>query len=888
MTNLRLLYFVNNIISCDGRSGVQRVVVNLARELAKIASVDFVKWDWTANQLRYADRTDIAKLFRSLVLPDGVRVNKYAHRVNYRFSDTLSSTDEVWLLQPELGYHSQKGNDIFLRVVALCREYGISVASIFYDNIPVTNPCYADNRHLHIVYVNQLVKSDLIIPISQYAGNSLREYYHSRAGDLRGIAAGKIFPVLLPDFDGDPSRLVRGEESAQPIILSVGTVEPRKQQLETVRAFKSLRDTGLGNHKLVIVGSLHPAVADEFLKSISREPDIIYHGYLPDKAIEELYRRASLSVFASNDEGFGLPICESLSRGVPVVCANFGSMGEIAGGGGCYTVNVNDPFALREGIRVAATDPEVRCRLRSEIERRFFRTWHDYAKEITCVINAHSRSADITRERVKIREALNQVLGEQTDEGCTSLTVDVSTGPLHLLKCGWLSTGMAKDRLNETAANAIKIVVIPDIDLDTLTAWPRSELDALFQADGIVSANEGLLGELISAAEHAKFEEMLPPIVVGRASHQALLDEAEKAITDFMCRRKVHTSVAEVELLVSSLGRVTAQEYSVQSGPILSIVISTYNRWAFLRENVRWLLKIVGPYRSDVEILVVDNASTDNSWEGLIREFSGDPVRIIRNCFNVGMLGNLRCCSAAVSTRFTWMVGDDDFVVPETIPAILNVLRNNPELPFLFMNFGVYYRDLFGDNDTPQGVISERVELAPCPTPSGMTFVRDAAVEHDNLFTAIYPIVFRTDLAAACFNYTFSNAPFSDLIESVPTTKMILGTYSDAPCYWYSSIGIVGNAVNSWRQWRVRWHGAIMPEVLVLADEGGVDPRILHKWSMTQWELFLEARNLYPDASFGDAVGATALDRSTRVFRRELPVDSRQMRRPGSKEKFNG
>ena len=54
----------------------------------------------------------------------------------------------------------------------------------------------------------------------------------------------------------------------------------------------------------------------------------------------------------------------------------------------------------------------------------------------------------------------------------------------------------------------------------------------------------------------------------------------------------------------------------------------------------------------------------------------------------------------------------------------------------------------------------------------------DAGSQHDNLFTAIYPMVFRADIAAAVFNHFFRGAAFQSLVESVPTSKLILERYA--------------------------------------------------------------------------------------------------------------
>ena len=80
-------------------------------------------------------------------------------------------------------------------------------------------------------------------------------------------------------------------------------------------------------------------------------------------------------------------------------------------------------------------------------------------------------------------------------------------------------------------------------------------------------------------------------------------------------------------------------------------------------------------------------------------------------------------------------------------------------------------------------------------------------MQHDNMFTAIYPIVFRSDLLAAVFNHSFEGKPFRSLIDAAPTSNLILSQYAHTEATWLAPCGVVGNAHNSWQKHRVAWHG---------------------------------------------------------------------------------
>jgi hypothetical protein len=153
----------------------------------------------------------------------------------------------------------------------------------------------------------------------------------------------------------------------------------------------------------------------------------------------------------------------------------------------------------------------------------------------------------------------------------------------------------------------------------------------------------------------------------------------------------------------------------------------------------------------------------------------------------------------------------------------------------------------------------------------------DAGSQHDNLFTAIYPIIFRSDLAAAVFNYFFRGKPFRSLTESIPTTQFILKNYALAPAMWVAEPCIVGNAHNSWQKYRVAWHAVLMPLALRLARRSGMDPLILRQWARIHVNLFEEASHLFPWPGLAAEFDDDALATSYQVLLQRLPLKHRQI-----------
>jgi glycosyltransferase involved in cell wall biosynthesis len=276
----------------------------------------------------------------------------------------------------------------------------------------------------------------------------------------------------------------------------------------------------------------------------------------------------------------------------------------------------------------------------------------------------------------------------------------------------------------------------------------------------------------------------------------------------------------------------------------LAVVISTYNRADFVSMNAAWVLRLIERENLPVVCVVVDNVSTDDTHKKLSRFFHHPNFRYICNPQNVGMLGNLQVCSCLSSSRHVWITGDDDFVVPGALTRTLAVLRNHPSIPFVFHNFAVYHREKVSHSDSAARFVRSGKPVGTDCSESGIRPVHEIAGQHDNLFTAIYPIVFRSDIASACFNYPFQGVPFSNLVESVPTTDIILGTYCSVHAQWFKEVGIVGNAHNSWSGHRPRWHLVLMAEVLAKARDAGVDPKKLWKWLQVHRGLFKDAADI--------------------------------------------
>lgn len=168
-----------------------------------------------------------------------------------------------------------------------------------------------------------------------------------------------------------------------PLVLVVGSHEPRKNHLAVLHAAELLWREGL-EFSLSFVGgnSWDSAPFQARLAEVQRNGrPIDAKSKLPDSLLWAAYRLARFTVFPSFNEGFGLPVAESLAVGTPAITSRFGSMREIAEDGGALMIDPHDDMAIAGAMRTLLVNDAALAELRVQATRRPARTWDEYAGE---------------------------------------------------------------------------------------------------------------------------------------------------------------------------------------------------------------------------------------------------------------------------------------------------------------------------------------------------------------------------------------------------------------------------------------------------------------------------------------------------------------------------
>ena len=173
-------------------------------------------------------------------------------------------------------------------------------------------------------------RADAVLVPSAFTAHELREHSDVDAARVHVTPLASSLPLgTREDLDDTLGRL----EVPRPYVLSVGTLEPRKNQARLIRAYRRLAAEGRP-HALVLNGP-DGWLDDEIRRELAVEgPGRVVRTHdLSRGDLDALYRGASVFAYPALYEGFGLPVVEAMARGVPTVAADTSSIPEVAGDG---------------------------------------------------------------------------------------------------------------------------------------------------------------------------------------------------------------------------------------------------------------------------------------------------------------------------------------------------------------------------------------------------------------------------------------------------------------------------------------------------------------------------------------------------------------------------
>ncbi|HME00408.1 MAG TPA: glycosyltransferase family 1 protein [Terriglobia bacterium] len=249
------------------------------------------------------------------------------------------------------------------------------------DLFPITGRDYSTpdfQRKFSALLLEAAARATLVITPSQFTTDQLLRHSSVAAEKVRLVPFGVDLP---PDLTGEKER-ARERESlvgrGNEMLLSIGAIQTRKNTLNALRALELLP----ARYRLVLAGAdgYGAEAVHEFIRKQRLESRVTLLGYVTTARIRQLYQAASIFLFPSLEEGFGLPVLEAMSYGLPVVASGTSSLPEVGGDAALY-VDPHDPHDIAEKVERAADDAEAR---RGMIEKGLARarefTWRRCAE----------------------------------------------------------------------------------------------------------------------------------------------------------------------------------------------------------------------------------------------------------------------------------------------------------------------------------------------------------------------------------------------------------------------------------------------------------------------------------------------------------------------------
>lgn len=229
-----------------------------------------------------------------------------------------------------------------------------------------------------------------ILTVSEFTRQELVQRYGVSQDKIHVVhnSAGQQFhPIEESSKTAIRHRFTNGK----PYLHFVGTIQPRKNLVNLLKAYDSYRSSGGKEVALLLVGrpGWNYQAALETYESLRYKEDVIFSGYVSDLELNEVYAASEGLVYVPWLEGFGIPVVEAFRAEVPVITSNTSSLPEVAGDA-ALLVDPGNPHQIAMAMGQLLEDTQLRSRLIvSGIVQREKFSWQKSARTLWNVLNRY-------------------------------------------------------------------------------------------------------------------------------------------------------------------------------------------------------------------------------------------------------------------------------------------------------------------------------------------------------------------------------------------------------------------------------------------------------------------------------------------------------------------
>lgn len=309
---MKLNLLIDSLSLVSSFTGIGRYTYEIADKLEKNKTfkIDYFYGYYSKKLMRPSESKEIKKI-KSLIIKNQT-LKKYVRRILFLSSRFFAPKYDIYWQPnfiPNDGIKAKK-------IVTTVHDFSFILYKDFHPKERI--------EYFEQYFFKNIIKSDIIITGSNFSKQEILERLSFDEKRVKVIYHGidhklfKIYDDLKVNFD-----------LPEKFIFSVGSIEPRKNLIGLLKAYNSLNEELRNEYKLVLAGFKGWENKEIMTLIEKNKENIHYLGFISDIELAKVYNMASLFLFPSFYEGFGLPVLESMACGTPVLCSNTSSLPEV-------------------------------------------------------------------------------------------------------------------------------------------------------------------------------------------------------------------------------------------------------------------------------------------------------------------------------------------------------------------------------------------------------------------------------------------------------------------------------------------------------------------------------------------------------------------------------
>lgn len=356
---------VSVIAVTDYKSGIQRVVNSIHNNISDLVSVQWING-------RYYTAVNY----------DCYVKNKEFNNVEYLV--TPNANEKVIMIDLDC--------DRIVEKIHYLKKKNVKIYVVVYDLIPIRHRdmCFKkDFYQIFKIWIDTVLQyADCILCISNTVADDVKDYYEERHITREKPLQIYTFPMGY-DIKKSINTITHVRDELKNFVnkdntfLTVGTVEIRKNHFLLLKAWRKLLDEGFEGHLLILGhdGWENQDFKELYYNTIKETDSVLWIDDATDEEVSWAYGNSRALVFPSKFEGYGLPLIEAASYGLPILCSDIPIFREIAGEAVTY-FKVDDIKSLLDAVMSFGSS-----NMNPDSRKIKLYSWKDSAQEVAAIIN---------------------------------------------------------------------------------------------------------------------------------------------------------------------------------------------------------------------------------------------------------------------------------------------------------------------------------------------------------------------------------------------------------------------------------------------------------------------------------------------------------------------